>query len=190
MAKKQDDTKYLVVEKNRITRKDEPVKMVTSLRSFWRKYRGFGSFEEFVKMALAGDMVASGLTVVEATDEQIKEHGGKPKIVAAAAAYNQADEIAKKTKYDNAVTLIEFIKDNVKTSEDLASFMSIYQVSSTQIMAMHKSVKDDGVELSEKFVSEYCALVAARSEKTGSPRSESAVRKAWDEPLKTKAKAA
>lgn len=189
MAKKQDENRYIVVERDKITREEKPLRVTTSLSSLQKKHLPFGTLEDFERMALSGETIPMGVTVTIASDEELKKRGAKQKLLQAAHLYAVADDIAKQTKDEGALLLMEHVSKNVETQDEIESFMNIYGVSSTSLMAMHKVARKQGIEPTPEFVENYTKLVAARSKKTGNERTVQQVRIAWDAEPKEKKKA-
>lgn len=177
------ETRYIVVEHDKITLKPKTPKLVTNLNPFRKRFAPFASESEFVEDCEAGITKRYGLEVRVATEADLEKHGGDPEIHKLADAYGTADERAKREKREAAHKIIPFLSEKIKSTEDLANALVTYNISTMQVMAMAKDVRQDGVEVSDEFVNAYCQLVSDRSKKTGKAgkqRSVASVRKAWD----------
>lgn len=181
MAQQIAEDRYLVIEHDRTTKKPKAPRLVSNLVSFRKKYMPFGTDEHFLADCESGRTAGYGLQVRKATKEDIEKHGGDSSVLSAAESYAKADAIAQATKLEAARTIIPFIVKAVESEEDLINAMNTYNLSTTQLMAMAKDVRPEGIEVPEDFVDIYCQLVSDRAKKAGTKtRSRAAVRADWD----------
>lgn len=189
MAQQMEETRYIVVEHDKITRSPKPPRLVTNLNPFRKRFAPFATEDEFKEDCLAGITKRYGIEVRVASSEDVEKHGGDAQIHSVADSYNGADERAKQEKLTASRKLVPFLDGLVKSDDDLELALTTYGLSTTQIMAMAKSVRPEGIEMSENFVKAYSSLVSARAKKAGNSRTEAQIRKDWNAMPKTAAAA-
>ena len=180
MAQQIEDTRYVVIEYDRISKEPKPAKLVSSLKLYHKRFAPFASDEEFAADCESGVTKRFGLEVRVATEEDIDKHGGDVEIHRLADAYGTADERAKQEKLAAARKIIPHFMDKVKSETDLETSLVTYGISSTQLMAMAKDVRAEGIVPSDDFVKIYCDLVSKRTKKTAKFRPSAEVRKIWN----------
>jgi len=180
MAQQIEDTRYIVIEYDRISKEPKPAKLVSNLKPFQKRFAPFASDEEFAADCESGITKRFGLEVRVASEEDVEKHGGDVEIHKLADAYGTADERAKQEKLAAARKIVPHFMDKVKNETDLVNALVTYGISTTQLMAMAKDVREEGIVPSDEFVKIYCDLVADRTKKTGKTRTSAEVRKLWN----------
>lgn len=180
MAQQIEDTRYLVIEYDKISKQPKPARLVNNLKPFQKRYAPFASDEEFAADCESGVTKRFGLEVRVATEDDIDKHGGDVEIHRLADAYGTADERAKQEKLAAARKIVPHFTDKVKDETDLVNLLVTYGISTTQLMAMAKDVRAEGIVPNDDFVKIYCDLVAERTKKTTKVRKPNEVRKIWD----------
>ncbi|ROP74421.1 hypothetical protein [Curtobacterium sp. PhB115] len=180
MAQQIEDTRYIVIEYDRISKEPKPAKLVSSLKPYHKRYAPFASDEEFAADCESGITKRFGLVVRVASEEDVEKHGGDVEIHKLADAYGTADERAKQEKLAAARKIVPHFMDKVKNETDLVNLLVTYSISTTQLMAMAKDVREEGIVPSDDFVKIYCDLVSTRTKKTAKFRPSGEVRKIWN----------
>lgn len=180
MAQQTAEVRYLVIEKDKITKEAKAPKLISNLNPYRKRFYPFATEDEFVEDCLAGITKRVGLEVRVATPDDVEKHGGDSEIHEVADAYNTADERAKQEKKEAARKIVPFLDGLVDSEESLENALTTYGISTTQLMAMAKDVRDEKIVPSENFVKIYCELVSKRSKKAGNSRTVAQIRKSWD----------
>ncbi|MFS0729619.1 hypothetical protein ABC270_05985 [Curtobacterium sp. 1P10AnD] len=184
-----ENQKFIVEEFDRTTKKTKAPRLVASLEPYRKRYASQADIETFHSTVMSAGPALWGLTVKEATEEDIANHGGEPEVVALANLYGNAEAKMKADKLTAARGIVKHLSEKVKDKDALESFLYIYGLNTAQVMAMHKLVRDeDGTQLDDAFVTVYSKLVEERAATTASPRKAAAVKTEWNKVAKANQK--